>query len=429
MMSSTTIYRSSNTGRPLQPFWGTTFVTYGRGSTPRRSIMTGFWSKICVSLLLTLDELSPVLAKPDAFGYGQSDSDKVLPAITNNATCTDWAAWIPRSKPAVVMQVVSEDYIPIEQNFIRLMERNSAFNRHNLYLMCMDDTSKSFFEEQMGFRCVPISALSLPNHRQIWKLRVHVLSCLVRVGRVDVIISDADALWVNDPTPELFHSINSVSDDCGGSSPDGDNTDSMLSVVHAVGGSDDSAGRQEGSSWLDIRDSDVVASRGSFPKFLGEEWGSTICMGFVLFRARNVAEMATFLITMEELVEEKEDDQISVNRAAADLGITWKKHSDMRYKESTSYGVGEIPADSIAAAAAGRGANSSTRVGTAFEHGYEEGHPLKVTLLPQSTYTRACGEFPISDRTVVAHCFTSKVASQKTFWMKKKKLWSVENDP
>lgn len=77
----------------------------------------------------------------------------------------------PRRRRNRKKQVVSKDYIPIERNFIRLMERNSSFNRHNLYLMCMDDASKVFFEKQMGVRCVPMSALHLPRHEEIWKLR------------------------------------------------------------------------------------------------------------------------------------------------------------------------------------------------------------------------------------------------------------------
>lgn len=40
------------------------------------------------------------LAAPEIHDLG------TLPAITKDATCVDWAAWIPpRSKPAVVMQV------------------------------------------------------------------------------------------------------------------------------------------------------------------------------------------------------------------------------------------------------------------------------------------------------------------------------------
>lgn len=70
-----------------------------------------------------------------------------------------------------IQQVVSKEYIPIQRNFIRLMERNSSFNRHNLYLMCMDDVSKAFFEKKMGVRCVPMSALDFPTHEDIWKLR------------------------------------------------------------------------------------------------------------------------------------------------------------------------------------------------------------------------------------------------------------------
>lgn len=67
--------------------------------------------------------------------------------------------------------MVSEGYIDIERNFIRLMERNSGFTRRNIYLMCMDDVSKHFFDSEMGIRCVPMSALELPTHEDIWQLR------------------------------------------------------------------------------------------------------------------------------------------------------------------------------------------------------------------------------------------------------------------
>ncbi|CAM9369289.1 unnamed protein product [Hapterophycus canaliculatus] len=318
-------------------------------------------------------ELSAVLTEPGAADAKVDVGD--LPSITEDATCADWAAWIPRrSDPAVVMQqVVSEDYIPIQRNFIRLMERNSSFNRHNLYLICVDHASQSFFEKHMGVRCVPMSALHLPTHEEIWKLRVRVLSCLV-AGGVDVIMSDADALWLNDPARELFY----------------------------------------GKAWGGVGDSDVVASRGAFPFELGEAWGTTMCMGFILFRAKNAAEMAAFLRVVEDLVLKTEDDQVSLNQAAAQLGIVWDVGGDMRYEQSTGYGMGVIPAASIAATDGGG-----------------EGLPVTVTLLPHSTYTRRCEQTPVSSaRTVVAHCFfPEKLASVKTSWMEKLNLWSVNADP
>ncbi|CAM9498176.1 unnamed protein product [Ectocarpus sp. 13 AM-2016] len=319
---------------------------------------------------------------------------ETLPAITKDATCVDWAAWIPpRSQPAVVMQVVSEGYIDIERNFIRLMERNSGFTRRNIYLMCIDDASKKFFDTKMGIRCVPMSALDLPTHEDIWQLRVRVVSCLLEVGHVDVIMSDADALWLADPAKDLF----------------------------SRGG----GGR-----------GDIVASRGSWPNEQWKEWGSTLCMGFILFRARNVAGMKRFLDVMADLVVQNKDDQISVNRAARQLGVVWDKNSDMRYEESTGYGRGII---------AGLGSSNNSTSGGGGDlfigqtgHGIVVGRgtreveaPLRVTLLPHSAYTRLCGRRTLSNQTtVVAHCyFPQKEAGVKTSWMKKANLWSVQDDP
>lgn len=101
------------------------------------------------------------------------------------------------------------------------------------------------------------------------------------VGRVNVIISDADALWLGDPVPELF------SDAYG------------KPLVSASG-----AGR------IEILQSDVVASRGSFPFTLGKKWGSTMCMGFILFRDKNAAAMKEFLHLLESIVLVTRDDQV-----------------------------------------------------------------------------------------------------------------------
>lgn len=102
------------------------------------------------------------------------------------------------------------------------------------------------------------------------------------VGRVNVIMSDADALWLGDPTEDLFGGAPSLL-------PGGD------------------GGGHRGDR---IRDSDVVASRATYPYDLREAWGSTICMGFVLLRTKNTLAMKAFLDVMEGLVLETEDDQV-----------------------------------------------------------------------------------------------------------------------
>lgn len=285
-------------------------------------------------------------------------SVKAVPSkIEEESTCGEWTSWAPpRTDPAVVLQVVSEDYADVEKNFIRLMEINSAFTRQHLFLICLDDASADIFES-LGIRCVPGQSLRSHSHHSMWKIRVRALSCLVTDG-YSVIMSDSDALWLRDPMEYI--------------------------------------------GWPAVNGSSVFASRGSFPRSLGKKWGSTICMGFIMFFATG-AGMNTFQNAMEHLVLETGDDQIAVNRAAFELGITWDKDSDMRYESSTDVGKGTI-------------ADLSTDNGELFE----------IILFPHNMFTRVCDETPVSNDTVVAHCHTEKNAAAKLGWMKDLNLWSPD---
>ena len=153
-----------------------------------------------------------------------------------------------------------------------------------------------------------------------------------------------------------------------------------------------------------VVDSNIVASRGSFPVHLGHEWGSTICMGFILFRASSNDTMRTFLDVMYNHTVSTMNDQVSINTVAHDLGIAWDKEgSDMRYNASTSMGVGTI----------------ESLVGN-------NGRPFKITLLPHTSFTRKCDATPISSETVVAHCFVwGGGARSRTAWMRNMNLWRV----
>ena len=155
-----------------------------------------------------------------------------------------------------------------------------------------------------------------------------------------------------------------------------------------------------------VIDSNIVASRGSFPHIEEQHWGATMCMGFILFRARGKYVMKTLLTAMEEHVAILNDDQKSINYAALDLGIVWDNEgSDTRYTASTSIGVGTI----------------DTLVD-------DEGRSFKVTLLPHSMFTRLCKKTPLSNQTVVAHCYSDKDAGKKTEWIQSANLWSVEEE-
>lgn len=107
---------------------------------------------------------------------------------------------------------------------------------------------------------------------------------------MNVIMSDSDAVWLGDPARDLF-----------GGTP---------SLLPGEGG--DRGDR--------IHDSDVVASRGSYPRDIGKAWGSTICMGFILLRTKNTLAMKKFLDVMEDLVLKTKDDQVL--KPIANLNVT-----------------------------------------------------------------------------------------------------------
>ena len=293
----------------------------------------------------------------EASAEAELSGEMMPPVITKEATCGDWVSWAPpKTDPAIVMQVVSKDYVDLERNFIRLMELNSGFTRENLYIMCLDDATVPIFAS-LGIRGVPVNKLRVRSHKDVWKTRVRAVSCLVEEG-YNVIMSDSDALWLRDPMEYM-----------------------------------DAAG---------VSSSSIVASRGSFPRTFG--WGSTICMGFILFRATG-AGMNTFQDTMENIALRTGDDQVAVNQAASDLGVIWDEGSDMRYEESTDPGKGTIS-----------------------DLSSDNGEPFGITLLPHSKFTRICRSTPVSNDTVVAHCFREKKAGAKLDWMQELNLWLPELD-
>ncbi|CBJ32319.1 Acetyltransferase (isoleucine patch superfamily protein) [Ectocarpus siliculosus] len=231
-------------------------------------------------------------------------------------------------------------------------------------------TSSATTAKNVSFNLLPLEPLPVISPEAVcadWAAWVPPMSGPTVVMQVeaghDVIMSDADALWLADPMKDF----------------------SLPGVV--------------GSS--------IVASRGSVPTDVGHVWGATICMGFILFRttASRVA-MREFVTVMNALVLEEKDDQIAVNIAARDLGIVWNEEdSDMRYTESTGFGVGFI--DSLSD---------------------KDNQPFTVTLLPHSTYTRICASTPVSNTTVVAHCLSSKTPQSKADWMHRMDLWAVDGD-
>ena len=66
---------------------------------------------------------------------------------------------------------MSKDFIPLEENFILLMEKNSQFSRENLFLLCLDKVSASVFDK-LGITCARVTGIK--GHQPIYRIRVKV---------------------------------------------------------------------------------------------------------------------------------------------------------------------------------------------------------------------------------------------------------------
>lgn len=284
-----------------------------------------------------------------------NDFLQTIQALPTDSSCQDYVALVPeRSQPAVVLQVVSKEYLALELNFIRQMELHSTFSRHNLYIICLDETSATFLSIEMGIHCAEsLHGGDGATRQDVWVLRVQVASCLLLAG-YDVLLSDADAIWLRDPMESIRE--------------------------------------------LGVNDSSVVASRGRFPRGLFVEWGSTVCFGFVLFRAKG-SNMPTLVDSLIRHVTQLKDDQRAMNSALSELGIRWDPKSDMEFEDSTKPGRGTV---------------------RRLAHGDEA---FVVTLLPHATFTRLCDSTPLSEDTVVAHCLSRVKGEGMDVWMKEANLW------
>ena len=247
-------------------------------------------------------------------------------------TCADAARLLPpRGEPPLILQVVNEHYLKMQENFMLIMRQNSPQRMDSICLICLDDNSADTMGALFGIPCVRLDGVT--SLRDLWVTRAKILVCLLQEGH-DVLLSDNDALWLSDPIPDL----------------------------RAIEG-------------------DILVQRGIVPaKYRDPVYGSTMCMGFGLFRAGG-ERMSKFLQVMADAVNQSGDDQVGLNKAASLLGLKWDyntSRSDMRNTESTRVGLGvltDLPGNFI------------------------------VALLPHNRYTRNCRVSPVSSETIVAHCF------------------------
>ncbi|HEX9885676.1 MAG TPA: putative nucleotide-diphospho-sugar transferase [Longimicrobiales bacterium] len=129
---------------------------------------------------------------------------------------------------------------------------------------------------------LPVGPVRARRARRLWSLRLDVIRQVLALG-VDVVHSDADAVWLRDP----------MGDPLGASAED------------------------------------LVISQGTtWPREVHGRWGFVVCCGLFQVRANDVARR--LLAEVAEDLRETGDDQASLNRVLARRDVRWEAPSPYR---------------------------------------------------------------------------------------------------
>lgn len=188
----------------------------------------------------------------------------------------------------------------------------------------------------------------------LWVERLKVLRKIINAyPALNVIYTDADAIWLKDPT-QLYNHAQHLS-------------------------------------------SDIVASRGTFPEGcpLGRENngdGATICFGFTYFR--NTPAVRTLAFDMENNVQNYDsDDQETIN-CVLNKGWISNDPININIDDKSSMAFCTLEDGSLVRSFNKVEADDVTI------------HNLKVSILPYHQVMRRCDHAPNLDGVIIAHCYT-----------------------
>jgi len=195
----------------------------------------------------------------------KSPEIKAVIGATRTRDLSDYAQDVSGGSRTLVVTYASRNYAT---SFLNWYLAFSRLNVQGLLVVCLDESMvdymslrglSCYYEEQM-------EESHLNRFETLWTRRVRDVLILIR-GGWSVVMSDLDALWRRDFTLTIasFH-----------------------------------------------RDAHIVGSRGKFPWDVAREWGASICMGLVYFRA--CEEVVQVLEATLALSVDTKDDQVALNR-------------------------------------------------------------------------------------------------------------------
>lgn len=203
---------------------------------------------------------------------------------------------------SVVVVFTDQGYLPVLLNWVAYGITSGSLG-DNFAIVCIDAGAKQSIEA-LGGECyqLPEAPAEVKNLGEIWYMRMLLVSDLLQMG-LDVLLTDADAMWIGDPMPMVQDST-----------------------------------------------ADIVASRGSFPTAEAQTWGATLCMGFIFFRATEASKT-----TLEVVISSKSaqgtggfDDQLTLNVILAHFGLHWDHK--LSYEDSLDVDHGKTELNSVSVA-------------------------------------------------------------------------------
>jgi chondroitin 4-sulfotransferase 11 len=191
---------------------------------------------------------------------------------------------------SLVVVFVNSPYLPVFERWLTCFRAHCATN---LLVVALDEQAhEEVVRRGVSSIHVPLddfaeflsikrySPREVANLQALWHLRLLVFQRIIEKG-IELVHSDADALWIRNPLPVL------------------------ASLRH-----------------------DFIASVGlGHPQAITKEWGFAICMGFFILRSTPAAKQ--LLRRLLHLMEEKHpDDQTALNFLVKELGVRWTRTPD-----------------------------------------------------------------------------------------------------
>ncbi len=253
----------------------------------------------------------------------------------------------------VVLVFCNSSYRPILDNWLC----NAEGTGDQPLVICALDEELAADMADAGFNTchVPWSG----NLSELWRLRLRVIRELLAAG-FNVIHSDADAVWKQDP----------------------------ISIVDDI-------------------DADIVASQGTvWPRTTLAAWGHVLCFGFIGFRATPATlNVIDRLVAAAEDPEIRFDDQKALNELLTEIGMEWDA-PDGGYQLH----LNDTPFVCHDQSILGSGV-------------LEDGTPIRVGLLPHRQVQRLPNEVENPADRIVAHPFAEKTAGDTEKVLRDQDCW------